>query len=90
MVGGFVYLTAFRPLDNDDITAQAWKGGGCGLPDVLDFRDNRMRLHGYALYMGDTRKGRIGMRENRFSADAIIEVLAETGETCPYWNKWRN
>ncbi len=85
-----LYLFHFKALDNDDILEYGWKGGGCGLPDVLDFRGNRMRLEGDILYRGNTPLGRTVKREYRPFIEPVLEIASETGEICPFWGKWEN
>ncbi len=88
--GFALYLCYFKTLDNDDILAYGWKGGGCGLPEVLDFRGGGMRLDGNTLYVGNTPRGRIVKREYRPLIEPVLEIASETGEICPFWGKWEN
>lgn len=85
---GLLYLVMFKTVDEQYILSHNWKGGGCGLPDVFDFRYNVLRLDGNGIYAKDKLLGRIVRKEYRFYADSYIDVLSEeTGSTCTYWEK---
>lgn len=88
-----LYLFCFKTLSNEEIVNYGWKGGGCGLPDVLDFRKSRkstLRLDGNTLYAGSTRLGYIVKRDYRPLIEPYLEIESETGERCPFWGKWTN
>jgi hypothetical protein len=95
-LGYGVYLFCFKTISNEEIVTYGWKGGGCGLPDVLDFRKSRnstLRLDGDILYRGNTRLGLIVTRNYRPSIEPVIEIATDTGdgcEVCPFWGKWEN
>ena len=86
--GTFLYMFKFKSVDNDYIFSYGWKGGGCDLPDVLDFRTGALRLDKNNLYRGNELLGHITQREYRFYAASIIDIQTKSGEVCRYWAIW--
>lgn len=91
ILGVCIYLFGFKTVSDGYIVSHGWKGEGCGLPAVLDFRNGALTLHENALYKKNILMGHIVERKYRPYADSYIDVLREeTGETCRYWGKWTN